>query len=85
MNIGSMLRYFLWWMMNLASSLLIASLYFVKAQVSLFSVGISWLDMLLTIFVFLGIPLLLSLIFVQLSKAASPKVTIYFSILPAKK
>lgn len=85
MNIGSMLRYFLLWMMNLASSLLIASLYFVKAQVSLFSVGIFWLDMLLTIFVFLGIPLLLSLIFVQLSKAASPKVTIYFSILSAKK
>lgn len=73
MNIGSMLRYFLWWMMNLASSLLIASLYFIKAQVSLFSVGISWLDMLLTIFVFLGIPLLLSLMFVLLSKAVSPK------------
>ena len=62
MNIGSILRYFLWWMMNLASSLLIASLYFIKAQVSLFSIGISWLDTLLTIFVFLGIPLLLSLI-----------------------
>ena len=33
MNIGSILRYLLWWMMNLASSLLIASLYFIKAQV----------------------------------------------------
>lgn len=82
MNIGSMLRYFLWWMMNLASSLLIASLYFIKAQVSLFSVGISWLDMLLTIFVFLGIPLLLSLMFVLLSKAVSPKDSLR---LPAQK
>lgn len=44
MNIGSILRYFLWWMMNLASSLLIASLYFIKAQVTLFSIGINWLD-----------------------------------------
>ena len=73
MNIGSILRYFLWWMMNLAASLLIASLYFIKAQFSLFSIGISWLDTVLTIFVFLGIPLLLSFIFVQLSKAVSPK------------
>lgn len=82
MNIGSILRYFLWWMMNLASSLLIASLYFIKAQVTLFSIGISWLDTLLTIFVFLGIPLLLSLIFVQLSKAVSPKDSLR---LPAQK
>ena len=82
MNIGSILRYFLWWMMNLASSLLIASLYFIKAQVSLFSIGISWLDTVLTIFVFLGIPLLLSLIFVQLSKAVSPKDSLR---LPAQK
>ena len=82
MNIGSILRYFLWWMMNLASSLLVASLYFIKAQVTLFSIGISWLDTLLTIFVFLGIPLLLSLIFVQLSKAVSPKDSLR---LPAQK
>ena len=82
MNIGSILRYFLWWIMNLASSLLVASLYFIKAQVTLFSIGISWLDTLLTIFVFLGIPLLLSLIFVQLSKAVSPKDSLR---LPAQK
>lgn len=73
MNIGSIFRYFLWWMMNLASSLLIASLYFIKAQVTLFSIGINWLDTILTMCVFLGTPLLLSGMFVLLTKVVSPK------------
>lgn len=73
MNIGSIFRYFLWWMMNLASSLLIVSLYFIKAQVTLFSIGINWLDTILTMCVFLGTPLMLSGMFVLLTKVVSPK------------
>lgn len=82
MNIGSILRYFLWCMMNLASSLLIASLYFIKAQVTLFSVGVFGLDTILTMFVFLGTPLLLSVLFVLLTKAVSPNDSL---ILPVQK
>ena len=82
MNIGSILRYFIWWMMNLASSLLIASLYFIKAQVTLFSIGIVWLDTVLTILVFLGMPLFLSVIFVHLTKAVCPKDSL---MLPVQK
>lgn len=72
MNMGSILRCILWWIMNLASSLLIVSLYFIKAQVTLFSLDIIWLDTILTMFVFLGIPLVLSVLFVLLTKAVSP-------------
>lgn len=72
MNMGSILRCILWWIMNLASSLLIVSLYFIKAQVTLFSLDIIWLDTILTMLVFLGIPLVLSVLFVLLTKAVSP-------------
>lgn len=82
MNIGSIIRCFLWWMMNLASSLLIASLYFIKAQVTLFSIGVLWLDKILTMFAFLGAPLLLSVLFVLLTKAVSPKDSL---MLPVQK
>lgn len=82
MNIGSIIRCLLWWMMNLASSLLIASLYFIKAQVTLFSIGVFWLDTILTMFVFLGAPLLLSVLFVLLTKAVSPNDSL---MLPVQK
>lgn len=73
MNIGSILRISLWWMMNLASSLLIASLYFIKAQIIFFSTGIMWLNNILTMVVLFGAPLLLSEMFIVLSKSVNPK------------
>ena len=73
MNIGSILRISLWWMMNLASSLLIASLYFIKAQIVLFSTGVMWLNNILTMVTLFGTPLLLSEIFIVFSKIANPK------------
>lgn len=82
MNLGSILRNVLWGMMNLAASLLIASLYFIKEEVTLFSVGIHWLDKILTLFVFFGIPLFLSWIFVQIAKKVSPNDSLK---LPAQK
>lgn len=72
MNIGSILRRILWWMMNLASTLLIVSLYFIKAQVVFFHTGVVWSDYLLTIFVLLGTPILMSWVFVCFAKIISP-------------
>lgn len=72
MNIGSILRRVLWWMMNLASTLLIVSLYFIKAQVVFFHTGVVWSDYLLTIFVLLGTPILMSWVFVCFAKFISP-------------
>lgn len=82
MNIGSILRCILWWMMNLASNLLIASLYFIKAQVTLYLTDIFWLNTILTMFVFIGTPLLLSVIIVSLAKAVSSKDSL---LLPVQK
>lgn len=72
MNLGSILRRVLWWMMNLASTLLIVSLYFIKAQVDFSHTGVVWLDRLLTIFVLLGTPILMSWVFVCFAKIVSP-------------
>lgn len=60
MNIGTILRTLLWWLMNLVSTLLVVSLYLVKSLYVPFLITNSWLDILLSYALFFGIPLLLS-------------------------
>lgn len=82
MNIGAILRNVVWWMMNFASTLLIVSLYFIKAQVVFFHFGVIWLDILLTILVLLSIPILLSWAFFRLAILICPNDSL---VLPVQK
>lgn len=72
MNVGLIIRKIIWYLMNFSSTLLVASLYFVKCQIIFSIFGYNWIDTIVTYSIFFGIPILLSIICIHLVKKICP-------------